>query len=1130
MNAAQLQCELAERGCQLWAEGEMLRFRAPDGALTPELMKELKRQKKAMLELLREGSGGANKPSRSHAVSFGQQALWLLHQSDPQSPAYNVCSAARIESAVDFDALARVWRTLLSRHEALRTTFESAAGQLAARVHESPPLDIEQVDAAGWPADRVHARVKRDYERPFDLGRGPLARLRLYKIAPEEHVLLVAMHHIVFDAWSLWILLEELGSLYEKEAAGEAGTLPAPAARYADFVRWQQEQPNSESGRRQWEYWQQRLRGPAPCAALPCDRARRPHAARRGASHHFRLPEELAAGLRALGKSAGATPFMTLLAVFQALLHLHSGQTDFVVGTTTSGRAKKEFSRLVGYFVNALPLRAEVDPEASFADLLEQSRERTVEAIAAQDFPFPLLVERLNPQREPGALPLCRTVFGLQKPNEFSRVMEALDDAERAIDWGGLRARAYPLDQQEGQFDLTLEMYETATTFLGVLKYDTQLFDDPTARRLAERYVHLAQQLVEDPRRPLRSLSLVGDAERAELARLGAAPEATPLAAETLAELFERQAAATPDCEAITCEGETLTYDGLNRHANQLAWRLAGLGVGVGDAVGCCLERGVDAHVAQVACVKLGAAYVPIDEAGPRDRLGRILADCEASVLLTHESVATRLGLKTEGATSPRVVLLDHSRERLDTAPTANPAAPVSGETTAYVIYTSGTTGAPKGVVVSHAAFCRHVARAVAAFEIGPNDHVLQFSAMTFDPSLEQAWTAWSQGAKLVARGPRLWSASEFWSVVTSERVTVANVPPAYFREVSDALARRDGAETLRLMIVGGDALPVAALGAWRGSGVRLLNAYGPTEAVVTATVWDIDERIGEDGRAPIGRPLAGTATLIVDDDGRERPLGVAGELLISGPLADGYLHDAALTRARFVERDGARYYRTGDVARWNNEGQLEFIGRRDRQVKLRGYRVELGEVESALASLDGVREAAARVVTDDSGEPALVAYYTAEPNSTLDPSSLMAALRARLPHYMTPERWALLDELPLGASGKIDEARLRAETGEPADATRGYAPPETRVQEVLCSVWSTVLGVERVGIHDDFFDLGGASLKSLKIVSLAEERGLRLADQSFSPALLFEYPTVAELAQHLVLGDALEPAGAATA
>jgi len=1128
VNLHELLDELAQRGCKLWVEGEMLRFRAPDGALTPPLMAQLKRRKKELIAQLRDEAQAGGRSVHSQELSFGQQAMWILHESAPKSPAYNVASAVKINSEIDFAALERVWQTLLARHDSLRTTFDAHGGQLVARVHDDPLVDFEHVRACGQADNEIQAQVRKAYEAPFDLKRGPLARLKVFSTAPDQHVLLMSMHHIILDAWSLWVLHDELGQLYEQEAADSVGVLPAVSSRYGDFVRWQQEMPNTEAGRAQWEYWKEQLAGDPEPAHLPWDRPRPERLEQRGDTLHFRLPVDLTNDLREMGRQHGATPFMTLLSVYQALLHRHSGQNDFLVGATTSGRSKKQFNRLVGYLVNTLPLRAKIDPTDRFVDLLEQTRENSLGAMAAQDFPFPLLVERFNPPREAGALPLCRVMFGLQKPHDFSEVMQALEGKDATINWGGLRAGAFPLDQQEGQFDLTLEMYETTSTYLGVLKYDTNLLDRQSAELIAERYVHLARQVVANPDLRLDQLQLLTPAEQKRLKSFSQQSTEQATLGERLEQRFRRQAAETPDAVAMVCDDRQMTYWEVEERTNQIAAWLGERGVRPADAVGCCVTRGIDAWLAQLACFKAGATYVPLDGDGPTTRLCELLQNCQAKLLLADSAVAQRLELAV--ADLPTTLeLLDEAQSEIDrqrVSPPARRSGP-SAQDAAYIIYTSGSTGEPKGVVVTHVAFNEHLRRIQSTYKISAEDRVLQFSAMTFDPSLEQAWSAWSTGAALVVRGPQLWSAAEFWAQIQRKGITVANLPPAYFRECSSAMRRHGDAGWLRLMVVGGDAFPVDAIEPWLGGKTQVLNAYGPTEAVVTATIFDMANYEPGASLPPIGRPLAGTEAYIVDGQNRICPIGVPGELLLAGAaLASHYLDDTALTSQRFptikkLTGSSARLYRTGDRVRWNHRGELEFLGRLDRQVKINGYRIELGEVERAIKSVTGVTQAVARMQLAPCGEPHLVAYYTITPSSEIDSQIVMSAVRARLPHYMAPSAIAAMDSFPLNASGKIAMKHLPPVEIRPAAASREYTAPQNEVQRVLSEVWSEVLGVERVGIHDDFFDLGGASLKSLQIVSAAEAKGVSLADESLSPALLFEYPTIAQLAEMLSFAGA---------
>lgn len=1137
MSLDELQAELSQRGCVLWVEGEMLRFRAPDGALDPELMRQLKRSKKALIEQLRAAAPSNGRTTKTQQPSFGQQAMWMLHAANQDSPAYNVASSVEIHAPVDLDALTRVWRTLVSRHDSLRTTFETRGGGLIAKVHEATAVNVEQIDASAMNNAAVSAAVRQAYRRPFDLAKGPLARLQVFKRSDKRSVILLSLHHIVFDAWSLWMLLDEIGQLYSQESREEVGTLPAPETTYGDFVQWQQEMPNTEQGRGQWDYWKEQLAGSPQPARLPWDRPRPARAEQRGATHRFPVPTDVAEGLRKLGKQHGATPFVVLQSVFNALLHRHSGQRDFLIGTTTSGRSQKSFSRLIGYLVNTLPLRCRVSPKMTFAELLEQTRETTLGAMAAQDFPFPLLVERLNPPRQAGALPLCRVMFGLQKPQGFGEAMQALEVSEdtnaepHRFQWGDLPTTAFPLDQQEGQFDVTLEMYETASTFAGVLKYDTGLLDQKSAELIADRYVSLARQVVENASLPLSEYNLISATEQPLIDSLSEcqpllSKESRPPSAR-LEQLFTQQASRTPAAIAIVCDDQQLTYLEADTRSTQLARWLGDRGVQAGDKLGCCTTRGIDAWLLHLACLKAGAVYVPLDESGPASRTCDLLRDCSAKLLVSDSTVAKRQGLAIADLPVP-MELLDEATDEIAACSASPIHTNLTADQPAYVIYTSGSTGQPKGVVVRHDAFSHHLERVLPAFGLTQKDRVLQFCALTFDPSLEQAWGTWSSGATLVLRGPRLWSATEFWSRVEQHHITVANIPPAYFREISETRQEMQAAD-LRLVIVGGDAFPTSSLPAWRKSGVQLLNAYGPTEAVVTATVADVTNLSATVNKPPIGKPLAGTRAFVVGANNRIQPVGVVGELLLASPsLAIGYLNDEALTAERFapipmLAGTDQPVYRTGDRVRLTATGELEFVGRKDRQVKINGYRVELGELERCLESLPGVTTAVAKLWDRSPNECHLAAYYTSDnPNGDGDTTQrdLQAALRSKLPHYLVPASLQRLQTLPLNCSGKVDANQLPEPPAGPAKASTEYAAPTNKVEEILTEVWAEVLGVERVGIHDDFFELGGASLKSLQIVSAAEAKGVYCDGEALSPALMFEYPTVAQLAKLLVLGE----------
>lgn len=1121
MTVDELLQELNRRQVEVWVEGKLLRFRAKENALDESLLKSLRKHKSQLIKRLQQTQSSGNGDSQLELLSVGQQALYFLHTIAPDSPAYNCASAARIRSAVDVAAVRQAYQELISRHDSLRTTFEMRNGQPQRRVHVDGDLDFRQISADGWDEARLKAAVVEEYERPFDLENGPLLRVRLFSVTETDHVFLMVLHHMVFDAWSLWLVQDEFRDLYRQYTGGKTALFPALQANYGDFVSEEQALRHNERGQRLWQYWQNRLAGELSPPELPTDRPRADRPSQRGATHRFRVPRELSTRLRELAKSQGATPFVLLLTIFKTLLHRYSGQDDLLVGITTSGRTKSEFTRVVGYFVNTLAIRTDVDTDSTFLDLLAHVKQRTLEAIEHQDYPFPLLVERLNPHRGSGRLPICSVMFGLQKPQQFSEVVRLFDEEPGQIDSGGLDIHPFELDQQQGQFDLTLEFLETTDSFLGILKYHLDLFDDETAQRMGRHFLMLAEEIVADPNRPLADFELVSaDEQQRVLDYASTGPSAIP--PEPFAHrLFELQAARTPDLVAVVCGTQTLTYGELNRRANQTARLLQDHGVQPGTLVACRLERNVDVPVLLLAILKAGGAYVPLDTTAPEYRSQQIVDDCDAALVISHTSTA--LSASPSRRDTPPSLIFDEHRASLDHLPDTNLNLSVAPTSLTYVIYTSGSTGTPKGVCVSHAAFAQYLVTISQTFGLTPSDRVLQFNNLTFDPSLHQLFAPWSVGAATVLRGDELWSPEEFWRAVGQHAISVVDVPPAYIKHCTDVLDENTAAaKSIRLVVVGGDLFPAEMLGAWKGRDVRVINIYGPTEGVIAATVYDVEQRNAPTSRIPIGRPIPGQRAYVLDDRGRLVPIGTPGELYLGGPmLAAGYLNAPEVTANRFVldpfsEADDARMYRTGDRARWTADGNLEFLGRLDRQIKIHGLRVELSEIESVLNTNPAIHQSIVQPQSDPRGETIhLVAWVVSTGNQEIGEDELRAFLRTRLPGHMVPRQFVVLDRLPINASGKVDTKKLTAPRRE-RPANRVYAPPLNEKQRSLAEIWQKELGLPAVGIHDNFFELGGGSLTSLRIMAQARESGLEIDQEVLKPELIFEYPTVSELVTFL--------------
>jgi len=1121
MNAEELYQQLKQQRVELWNDGKMLRFRAAENTLSRDTLVLLRKHKKELIEIVKREAGAAGAEHTLEAPSVSQQAMYFLYLSAPHSPAYNVASACRIRSKMDTAAVEAAFETLISRYDSLRTTFQVHDGVLRRRVHSTAPLNFEQVDTAGRSEEELRGIVRDSYQQPFDLADGPLLRVRLFTSGETDHVFLISLHHIVFDAWSLWLLQDEFRMLYAQHTGGETALLPALTASYSSYVEELAELETSERGARMWQYWQERLAGELPTLELPVDRPRPKSTTFRGATHKFRIPAQLTSDLRELAKQQSVTPFVLMLAIYKTLLHRYSGHDDTIVGTTTSGRTRNELTRLVGYFVNTLAIRTSTSGDPSFSSYLAHVKQHALGALENQEFPFPLLVDRLNPPRTAGRLPICSVMFGLQKPQRFQEAMRLFDEDKQHFQMGELEIHPFELDQQEGQFDLTLELFDTADSFAAVLKYDTQMFNTATAERIAAHYVQLAAAVVANPTAKLSEFDILPAAEKQQLSEFASQAPAAETSIDSPATthgLFEDSAQQFPQQQAVVCDGEVLSYAELNARANQAAHALIAAGVKPGDLVACCFDRGCAVAPVLLGILKCGGVYTPLDAASPAERQTSMIDQCNAKLVLTSGNGAGNV----QPATALTLAIEDFCAQ-LATQPTSACDVKVDPAATAYVLHTSGSTGTPKGVCVSHQAFVAHIRSISQVFEIEVTDRVLQFSNLTFDPSLEQMFAPWSQGATVVMRGNELWSPAKMWETVRYEQLSVVNIPPAYFQQCNDVLD--DGIESLnalRLLIIGGDVFPTGALDIWRDGHVKVLNAYGPTEAVITATTYDVTHHRQSAGSPPIGRPRPGNTAYILDAHGQPAPVGVAGELFLGGPaLASGYLNDEELTAARFIADPfspaaNARMYRTGDRAKWKADGQIEFLGRDDGQVKIHGMRVETGEIESVLNAVTGIKSSHVAARTDASGITYLVAWVVAENQDNFAEDMLRNHLQAKLPRYMVPRRYVSVDALPVNASGKVDTSALPEPAAVSRAADNVYIPPRTQEETSLARIWSEVLNVQPVGIHDNFFDLGGASLTSLRIVSKASDAGVRLNGEPIKPELLFEYPTVCELAAYI--------------
>ncbi|MCY1015586.1 non-ribosomal peptide synthetase [Pyxidicoccus sp. MSG2] len=1011
-------------------------------------------------------------------LSFAQQRLWFIDQLEPGSATYNMPTFVRLEGALDVAALQHGLTELVARHEALRTVFRQEEGQPLQLILPSVELPLNVVDLSGLTPDAareaLEQQLREDTLRSFDLATGPLIRAGLWRLGASEHVLALNMHHIVSDGWSMGVLVREVAALYEASLQGRPAPLPPLPLQYADYAVWQRQWLRGPVLAEQLAWWRQQLAGAPHALEMPTDKPRPAVPVYRGAQVSVVLPAEVSSRLKALSQQEGATPFMVLLAAFQVLLSRYSRQDDVMVGSPIAGRQRGELEGLIGFFVNTLVMRAKVEGRASFRELLRQVKEMSLGAYAHQDVPFERLVEELQPARDLSRTPLFQALFALQNAPASSPRME------------GLALHTLEVELSTAKFELELILTETADGYRGTLRYDTGLFEAATVRRMAENFRALVTGLVARPEAPLTSVSLLSSGERRQvLVDWNATTVAYPRDS-TLPEVFASVVARFPDKVAVEFEGAKLTYRELDARANQLAHHLRGLGVSTDSRVATCVERSLELMVTLVAVLKAGGAYVPLDSAYPRERLAAMVEDARPRVLVTTRALLRKLPL--EGLTP--VVLEDAP---LSTQPTTAPSPAALPDSLAYIDFTSGSTGRPKGVSIPHRGVLRTVF-GVDYAHLGPDETLLQLAPISFDASTFEVWGALLHGARLVVFPPHPPSVEELGRVVRDAHVTTLWLTAGLFTQVVES-----GLEALRplkQLLTGGDVVPAPhARRVLEELGISVTNGYGPTESTVFATTFRMTDASQPGTSVPIGGPLANTCVYVLDAHGQPVPVGVTGELFIGGDgLARGYVEQPALTAERFVPDafsgvPGARLYRTGDLVRWRRDGLLDFVGRADAQVKVRGYRIELAEIETALLAWPGVGEAVALAREDRPGDKRLVAYVVPAPADgdaprALDTAALRAFVAGRLPDYMVPSALVVLDALPLSANGKVDRKALPAPDLMVLSAEHVYVAPRTLTEELLAALWAQVLGVPRVGAEDDFFALGGHSLLATQVVS----------------------------------------------
>jgi amino acid adenylation domain-containing protein len=1053
-------------------------------------------------------------------LSFAQQRLWLLAQMEGVSEAYHIPLALSLKGDLDCTALRQALDRILARHEALRPTFFLIDGEPAQRITaaESSSFlliehDLRSRNDAKAELDRL---TELESAASFDLEAGPLIRGRLIRFTEDEHVLLITMHHIVSDGWSMGVLANELSALYGAFHRGESDPLPELDIQYADYAVWQRQWVEGDILKQQGAYWKTALAGAPALLELPTDHPRPAHQNYSGAFAELDLDDQLTVGLRELSRRHGVTLFMTLLTAWAVLLSRLSGQQDVLIGTPAANRGRAEIENLIGFFVNTLVVRLDLSGSPSVSELLEQAKVQALAAQQNQDIPFEQVVELARPARSMAHSPLFQVMFAWQ------------GSAQGRIELPGLEVQSLPIPHKVAKFDLLLELCESDNSITGGIEYATSLFEQGTIKRYLGYFRNLLQAMVADDAQTVDCLPMLPENERCYLLYELNDTKADFPRGKCVHELFEEQVARTPDASAVVCEGEEISYAELNRRSNQLAHYLRELGVGPDARVAVCLERSFEMVVALMAVLKAGGAYLPLDPAYPVERLRFMLEDSEPLALLTQRHLT---GLFCGIGGKVPVLDLTAASAAWSSHPLTNPALQAIGlrpEHLAYVIYTSGSTGNPKGVLVHHRGVVNRLVWMQHAYGLEPGEAVLQKTPFGFDVSVWEFFWTLQTGAKLVMARPEGHKDPGYLvETIRRNKITTMHFVPSMlqiFLEHEDL----SNMPSLVRVVCSGEALPAALLQRFqeRIPHAALHNLYGPTEAAVDVTAWTAPANF-KDSMVPIGKPVWNTQMYVLDGHGEPVPMGVTGELYIGGvQVARGYLNRPELTAERFVadpfsSEPGARMYRTGDLARWLADGNIEYLGRNDFQVKIRGFRIELGEIEARLAEHPAVREVAVIAREDTPGDKRLVAYYTASLSGEQELGAAGAEqfrshLSASLAVYMVPAAYVCLESLPLTPNGKLDRKALPApETA--SYSTRGYEPPRGEMEMKLAAIWAEVLKLDRVGRHDNFFDLGGHSLLAVQLMVRLQEI---IQGDPLPLRAVLEAPTVEQFAVWLRIQD----------
>ncbi|UNY98308.1 amino acid adenylation domain-containing protein [Zhouia spongiae] len=1084
------------QGIKFIVKNDKLSIKTNRDSVPEEVLLEIKKYKTQIISFFKK---------KYRILSYAQERLWFMDQYNHNS-SYNMAGAIRLSGELNKEVLEKVLFTIVNRHEILRTNFVTINDEPKQVIHEVPTCHVEIINLSHLSKEESNKQIldllKEESQKTFDLANDSLIRFKIYSVDKDESVLFINKHHIISDGWSLSILINEITQLYEAFISGRPSPLKELPIQYGDYSIWQREYLEGELLQKQSKYWKGKLEG-VSILELPTDKPRPKEQTFNGDRLPIHLNKDVTDKLNRLSRENDATLFMTLLSIFKILLHKYTGESDICVGSPIANRTRKELEPLLGFFANILALRTSLDDQMTFVDLLRQVKQTTLEAYENQDLPFEKVVDMLEPERNLSYSPLFQVMMVLQ------------NNPEGELKFSGLNVESVGIESTISKFEITLDFTETEKGLYGGIEYNTDLFDSDTIERMANHFKVLVEQLIENSQRQIKDIELLTSSERQQLLFDWNDTQVDYPKEKCIHQLFEEQSEKTPDNVAVVFEGDSLTYRELNERSNQLAYYLQSKGVKAESLVGICVERSLEMIVGLLGILKAGGAYVPIDPTYPEERISYMFKDTNCAIVLTQEQIELP-------KTNSEIIYLDSKWEKIAKAPRTNIETGVKGDNLAYVIYTSGSTGKPKGVMNQHDGLVNRLNWAQEVYKLQKSDVVLQKTTYCFDVSVWELFWPIIVGSKLVIAKPNGHKDTQYLiEIIRKESITTLHFVPSLLQVMIDT-PEFSQCKSLKNILCSGEVLPLELVKKFhRNFDIPLHNLYGPTEAAIDVSSY-VCEKVVNHRNIPIGRPVANTQLYILDQYLKPIPVGIPGELCIAGiQVARGYLNQPDLTRKKFIKdpfsKDpNSRLYKTGDLARYLPDGNIEFIGRLDDQVKIRGFRIELGEIESVLNQQDQVSSSVVLAKEDATGNKQLVGYVVpsqdVEPSQGLKIDNLRDALSKTLPDYMVPSLFVSLEAIPLTSNGKIDKKALPDLQGN-LQMTKEYVAPKTEIEFKLVSIWQGLLGVEKIGVHDDFFELGGHSLQATRIISKIRTE----FNNELPLKVMFESRTVFELSRQIV-------------